>query len=85
MVFITHGQVVTIKCGPKAYQQHVILCQEALIRGQPFEETSFMVGKYISKLMWPNLFPYCCVLLYTTTCMINDGLNIKVKMKYTGG
>ena len=56
---ITHSQVVTLKYGPKAYQEHLIpLCRAALIRGQPFEETSFMVGKYITKLPWPNVFPY---------------------------
>ena len=42
---ITHSQVVTIKPGPKAYQQHLTHCQAVLIRGQPFE-TSDMVGKY---------------------------------------
>ena len=53
----THSQVVTLKYGPKAYQKHLIpLCRAALIRGQPFEETSFMVGKYITNLPWPN-FP----------------------------
>ena len=43
---ITRSQVTTINPGPKAYQQHLTLRRAALIRGQPFEETSFMVGKY---------------------------------------
>ena len=47
---ITHSQVVTINPGPKAYQKHLTLLRAVLIRGQPFEETSFMVGKYITKL-----------------------------------
>ena len=41
---LTQAQVVTIKSGPKAYQQHLTHEQAALIRGQPFKETSFMVG-----------------------------------------
>ena len=55
---VTHSQVVTINPGPKAYQQHLTHEQAALIRGQPFEETSFMVGKYITKLPWPKVFSY---------------------------
>ena len=43
---ITHSQAVTINSGPKAYQQHLTLRRAPLIHGQPFEETSFMVGKY---------------------------------------
>ena len=54
----THSQVVTINPGPKAYQQHLTLQWAALIRGQPFEGTSFMVGKYITKLPWHKVFPY---------------------------
>ena len=55
---ITHSQVVTINHGPKAYQQHLTVRRAALIRGQPFEETSFIVGKYITKLPLPEVFPY---------------------------
>ena len=55
---IIHSQVVTINPGPKAYQQYLTLRRAALIHGQPFEETSFMVGKYITKLPWHKVFPY---------------------------
>ena len=53
---ITYSQVVTISPGPKAYQQYLTLRRAALIHGQPFEETSFMVGKYITKLPWHKVF-----------------------------
>ena len=55
---IAQGQVFTIKSGLKVYQQYLIHDQVALIRRQPFEETSFMVGKYITKLPWLKVFPY---------------------------
>ena len=42
---ITHSQVVTINPDTKAFQQHLNLWWAALICEQPFEETSFMVGK----------------------------------------
>ena len=57
-VAFTHGQVVTIESNTKAYQKHLTLCRAALIRGQPFEETSFMVGKYIIEQPKYKVFPY---------------------------
>ena len=39
------GQVVTIKAGPKASQQHLTHRQAALIPEQPLKDTSFMVEK----------------------------------------
>ena len=49
------GKLQNFAMGPKAYPRHLTHGQAALICGHPFEKTIFMVGKYLTKVPWPNI------------------------------
>ena len=76
-------QVVTIKCGPKAYLQHFTHGPASLIRRQAFEETSFMVGKYMTEQPGLISLPLVVMSNHTLKSVFSISLARRQSFRYT--